>query len=391
MYQFLVNNNPRRLLVILLLSSALVLALLMFASGDRMKPALSNSHQLVSVETALLTLQPSFVEQHRILAQVEHINVSNLGFDISGTLAQLLVDEGQRVQQGQAIAKLDTERLTADRSQLLASLKRKEAEAELARVTSTRTVELAKKKLVSQQIADEARLALTSAKAAVAETQAAIARLEVEQSKTVLVAPFDGMLQKRYADQGAVISAGQTVIRLQQTGQLRARMAVSGKDASALKEGQKITLLNGGESIVAYVEAVIENKQRETRTQDVLLLLDTGVTDLVAGDTLIFSLPREVHVVGSWVPRSALSAGVRGMWQLMTVVDSEQSFLVQPLLVNIEYFDAERAFVSGVFTDNTQIVTGGMHKIQPDQRVSVQQPVLTMQSIGANPLGFNHE
>ncbi len=390
MVNFFSNKSPRLLLRVILLTSVLTLALLMFASGDRMKPSLSNNQQLVSVETARLSVQPSFLEQRRIIAQVEHINVSNLGFDISGTLAELLFDEGQRVRQGQVIAILDTERVQADMSQLQAALARKQAEAELAGLTLTRVTGLAKQKLVSQQVADEARLTLTAAQAAVNETLGAIARLEVEQRKAQLVAPFDGMLQQRFADKGAVISAGQTVFRLQQTDQLRARMALSGTDTRALAAGQRITLFHSGKAITAQVESVVENKQLETRTQNVLLLLD-DVANLVAGDTLTFNLFREVHVAGSWVPRSSLRAGVRGMWQLMTVVESDQSFLVQPLLINIEYFDAERAFVSGVFTDNTQIVTGGIHKIQPDQRVSVQETMLTLQSIEANPKGSNHD
>lgn len=377
--------------MLLLLASALALALLMFVSGDRMKPALSNINQLLSVEAGSLQLQTSFVEQHRIIAQVEHINVSNLGFDISGTLAQLFVDEGQRVQKGQAIAKLNTDRVNADMHQLHAALKRTQAEAELAGLTSTRLAELAKDALVSKQVADEARLALIAVQAAVNETQAAIARLQVEYDKAFLLAPFDGMVQKRYAAQGAVVSPGQTVFRVQQTGQLRARMALSGAHAHTLKEGQKISLFNGEQEIIADIEAIIENKQRETRTQDVLLLMNDDTSELVAGDTLSFTLTREEHITGSWVPRSALSAGIRGMWQLMTLVASDESFLVQPLLVNIEYFDAERAFVSGVFNENTQIITGGIHKIQPYQRVNVHQSMEKGQSIVVTSLDLRHE
>lgn len=376
MYRYcieIIQRQSRLVFVLLLTSASLGLILLLFVSGDRGASQIVSNRQLALVEAIELTRQAAYLEDRQVFAQIENIEVAQLGFESSGILTEWLVDDGQHVRSGQLLAKLDNKRLKAEKDQLHASIVRKEADAELARLTANRTSALAEKKLISTQQLDEARLAFSAAQAAVAEIRAHAARLDVEQEKLALHAPFDGMIQKRFVSQGDVISAGQAIYRLQKTDQLRARVALSSADSQLLTVGKTVSLFKNGVSVDASIEAIIENKAVGTRTQDVLMVLPKNLPKLIPGDSLIYPFSREVALAGSWVPRSALSAAPRGMWQLMTLIPAPEGFVVQPLHVLVEYFDAEKAFVSGPFASDTLIAISGLHKIQANQLVAIQR------------------
>lgn len=69
-----------------------------------------------------LALQPStFYDIQRTYAgEVQANRTSELGFELTGTLIEIAVDEGDWVQQGMPLARLDTRSLAAQRQQLLA-------------------------------------------------------------------------------------------------------------------------------------------------------------------------------------------------------------------------------------------------------------------------------
>ncbi len=369
----IIQRQSRLVFALLLISASLGLILLLFVSGDREASPAASTNQLVRVEAIKLTRQSTYLEKRFAFAQIESTEVAQLGFETSGILTEWRVDDGHYVRSGQLLAQLDNKRLKAEQGQLQASIERKEADAELARLTANRVSVLADKKLISTQQLDEARLAFSAAQAAVAEIRAQAARLNVEQEKLALYAPFDGMIQKRFVSQGDVISAGQVVFRLQRADHLRARVALSSADSQLLTVGKTVRLFKNNLAIDARIEAIIENKAVDTRTQDVLLVLPNNLPKLIPGDTLTYPFSRDVTLTGSWVPRSALSAGPRGMWKLMTLVHAEEGFLVQPLHVLVEYFDAEKAYISGPFASDTLIVVGGLHKIQANQHVALQR------------------
>ena len=121
--------------------------------------------------------------------------------EYTGVLTQLYVKEGQRVAKGQRLAKIDDGGLGSE-------LARQEAQTALAKTTYER-----QKRLWDQKIGSE--INYLEAKTNYEAMQAATDQLRSRVGKTVITAPFSGIVDNTLADQGQVVNAGQTgVLRL---------------------------------------------------------------------------------------------------------------------------------------------------------------------------------
>ncbi|MDF2176661.1 efflux RND transporter periplasmic adaptor subunit [Aliiglaciecola sp. CAU 1673] len=345
---------------------------LLYAAGHGQQTEGETVHQPMPVQAGHLQLQDSYEVERLALAKVESPNLAQVGFELSGKVKTLYRDEGEQVNAGELLAQLDTARIDAELMQLKASLERTRADARLAALTEQRVAQLVARKLDSAQRLDEAKEALAAAQARVKETEAGVARLQVELEKSRILAPFSGTLTSRRVDEGTVVAAGTPVFTLQQASGLEARLALGAQDASALTVGQKVTMYRQGEIFDGIVKSIGRHRALDTRTLDVMVSLDDQSSLLVPGDLLEFKLHKKVNQRGAWVPRQALSTGVRGLWNLYLLEQVEQNHRIRPQLVEVLHLEQDRAFVSGALADNTPLVLNGTQRLVPGQLVSVQ-------------------
>jgi HlyD family secretion protein len=159
-----------------------------------------------------------------------------------GRIAEILVREGDTVEAGQVVARMDIRSLNAQLHQAEAQTQRardakstaaalvtqRKSELELARKQYERSREAYEKGVGSKQDADvdlskteTAAAGLASARSQVVEAQSAIQaaeaeveRLKVEIEDCSLVAPVHGRVQYRLAEPGEILAAGGRVIDL---------------------------------------------------------------------------------------------------------------------------------------------------------------------------------
>ncbi len=161
---------------------------------------------------------------------------------IPGRLAEVRVNEGDKVLQGQLLARMDTRTLEAQRNQAEAEVLRarenlsaaeanvqlRQSELLLANQELRRSQELFKRGFASQQIIDQqqarlntgnaavlaAQAQVAAVKAAIGAAQAQVAQLTSEIDDSSLRAPIDGIIQLRLAEPGEVLGAGGRVLLL---------------------------------------------------------------------------------------------------------------------------------------------------------------------------------
>ena len=160
---------------------------------------------------------------------------------IPGRLAEVLVDEGDRVTQGQLLARMDTRTLEASRAQAEAEVLRarqtlaaneanvqlRQSEKLLASQELTRFRQLAKRGFASGQQLDQqqarydtsnaavvAEAQVAAAKAAIGSSQAQVAQLTSEIDDSSLRAPINGVIQLRLAEPGEVLGSGGRVFMM---------------------------------------------------------------------------------------------------------------------------------------------------------------------------------
>ena len=147
---------------------------------------------------------------------------------IPGRLAEVRVDEGDKVLKGQPLARIDTRTLEAQRSQAEAEVLRakenfaaaeanvqlRQSESLLASQELKRTQELYRRGFASAQLIDQQQARQNTGNAAVTAAQAQVAQLTSEIEDSSLRAPIDGIIQLRLAEPGEVLGAGGRVLLL---------------------------------------------------------------------------------------------------------------------------------------------------------------------------------
>ena len=96
------------------------------------EPQASVTVRPLPVDTLRVSLSESYETQRTYTGDIEARRSSELGFEQSGLVVRVLVEEGDRVAANQVIAELDTQRLLAQRQELLAQ--KAQAEADLTEV-----------------------------------------------------------------------------------------------------------------------------------------------------------------------------------------------------------------------------------------------------------------
>ena len=159
--------------------------------------------------------------------QIEAMQSIELRPDIEGRLVQILVREGSPVARGTALFKIDDAELKAQVAQV-------EAERDLARQSLTRTRDLLQQKASSQAELERAEATMRS-------NEAQLELLKVRLGRTLVRAPFAGVMGQRYVSLGDYVTTTTRLAALQTVSPQRASFQVPERYAEQLEPGQSVT------------------------------------------------------------------------------------------------------------------------------------------------------
>jgi RND family efflux transporter MFP subunit len=369
---FATVSTKKSVFALIVILPFLALIALLVAAGSNQGQASINTVATPVVDVMPITIVQQYTEYRAAVGQIEANQVAALSFDRVGRIMQTLVDEGQDVQEGQLVAVQDQQRIEANLQEIAATLARVEANARLAQLSEVRVSELVKQKLDSSQRLDEVRQSTIAANAQVTETKARQTSLEIELSKTRLYAPFAGTVITRQVDVGTVVNPGQAIYLLQKQGSLQARIALPADDAKNYQVGQAVKLRVAATEYAAKVKSIAPQRTTATRSVDMLFSFDDENAPVLAGDLVSLAQEQTINTQGSWVPRSALVSGVRGLWSVFVVEKTADKTSLVAKLVELNYADEQRADVNGALQAGDYIVARGVHKLVPGQEVNTQ-------------------
>jgi len=186
----------------------------------------------------------SLVAEHQVIITSE----------MSGHIAAIFFKDGAFVRKGTPLIQLDD---TIPKAQLASA----QADFDFSKITLQRRETLGKKGLWPAQEIDQARADFKEKKALLEEKQAIV-------NKMLLVAPFDGVLEKVQVNPGDFVTPGQPLVGLTDIQSLRAEFSVSEKYLSALRLEQSVKILTSAypdkifEGKIAYISPTIEAADR---------------------------------------------------------------------------------------------------------------------------------
>lgn len=158
--------------------------------------------------------------------EVEGSRDALLAAPLGGYVEAVLVREGDRVKKGQALLRVDTAIYAARRDQAQAEFEAAQREADRLKAMGDAVAR-------AQRDAAQTRLKISEAGLTLAQTQL---------SRSIVTAPFDGVIAQLAPEVGEVTAPGAPVGRLVQLDPVKVTLAVADRDIAALSVGLPVAI-----------------------------------------------------------------------------------------------------------------------------------------------------
>jgi membrane fusion protein (multidrug efflux system) len=189
-----------------------------------------------------------------------------------GIVASISVDSGARVSAGKILARLDDRQLTANLEAaraktrgIAADLKNWQAESEVLKADYVRAQRLWNEKLIAEEQLQHAKYKAESDQWDIVRVQEQLNTakeeehsLEFEVEKTRIMAPFGGLVARRYVREGQSVSKGDRLFWVTAEGPLRVRFTLPEKFLGHLKKGQELQVTSSGFPAERYPAKIVE-------------------------------------------------------------------------------------------------------------------------------------
>jgi RND family efflux transporter MFP subunit len=294
----------------------------------------------------LVTAAPVNGSDRRFTGTVGARVQSNLGFRTAGKIIERLVGVGEQVKAGQSLMRLDETDL-----RLALAAKRNAVAAARATVVQTdadeqRYASLVSKGWSSRQRYEQAKAASDTAKAQLAAAEAEARVAENEATYSILVADADGTVVETLGEPGQVVSAGQTVVRLAQSGPREAVVALPETIRPAIGSAAEARIYGSdGVRYTAYLRQLSDAADPQTRTYEARYVLEGDAASAPLGSTVTIRITNDNRRSEVSIPIAAvLNDGNRtGVWLL-----DRGASTVRFAPVQIKQLGSETAIVTGI-------------------------------------------
>ncbi|WGF88049.1 efflux RND transporter periplasmic adaptor subunit [Marinivivus vitaminiproducens] len=329
--------------------------------------ALARPVRTVTVERRAATVP--VVLTGRLQAQDE----ASLAFRVAGRMIERHVNVGDRVEQGQIVARLEPQNELNALRAAEANLAAAEGQLVEARADFQRQQTLAERGFAARAVYDRARQAMQTAQSAVDSGHAMVKNAQDQVSFTELRADAEGVVIAVGAEPGEVVQIGQRIIQLAREG---GRDAVFDVPAQVIRtapnDPQILVALTDDPTVTAFgrVREVAPQADPVTRTFEVRIGLSEPPPEMRLGASVTGRMETDTGEIIE-LPASALTQHDRqpAVW----VVDPE-ALTVAMRAIEVVRFEPG-TIVTGEGVDPGEIVvTAGVQALHPGQKVRLLEP-----------------
>ncbi len=287
------------------------------------------------------------------LASIEEVDLVS---EIDARVTEINFDEGQPVQEGQVLVRLDDRKLVA-------AVAEARSRYDLARTDLDRNASLLERESISQQDFDRAE----------AEADSAKAQLDLVQDQledATIKAPFDGVMTERMISLGQYLTRGQILASLVQVNPLEVQFNVPERYIGELQSGQQIEISIEAwpdESFTGKVVFISPRVDRDSRTILVKALIDNPDGRLKPGMfgqlNLVFRTKEDALVI----PEAAIS--YTGDQAMVVVMNDEKRAEFRTVQVGLRM--AGEAEILDGLSEGERVVVEGYQKMGPNSLIRI--------------------
>lgn len=259
-----------------------------------------------------------------------------------GKITKIYFEEGRKVKKGDLLVQVNDEEIKAE-------LTKQRFNRKLNEGIEFRQRKLLEKDAISQEEYDNALNKLNT-------TRADITVLEVQEEKTKIRAPFDGIIGLRYVSEGALIATSTPIANLYNISPAKIEFAIPGRYSMQVKPKQKInfTVESDTTVYVGEVYAIEPQIDANTRTLKIRALAENTKGLLLPGQFVRVELILGTTNNAIMVPTEAVIPELNGHKVFISKNGKAQEVTVQTgLRKNIML-----EIISGLHANDTLITTG---------------------------------
>jgi multidrug efflux system membrane fusion protein len=286
-----------------------------------------------------------------VQGQLEPWRSVTLRAETSATVDGVQVETGTRVARGDVLVHLSMD----DRKVRLA---RAEAQVAQSQADLEAAIRLFDKKMQSENNVRAAR-----ANVAAAEAELAAVRLDI--SRTTIRVPFDGVVEDRAVELGALLERGDSVATVVDDSRLKATAQVPQQSVGNLSPGQpvKVSLITG-EEIEGTLIFISRIADEGTRSYRIEAELPNSDLKLVSGLSAVLEIPVG-RTAGHFLSPSLLTLHDDGRLGVMAVEAGDIAVFYPVTIIRSE----DRGIWVAGLPDHVRLVTFGQGFIQSGERV----------------------
>ncbi len=323
--------------------------------------------EVVRPVRAIKVADPTSLENRTFPGRARASVEVNLAFEVTGRLVEFPIDVGDKVAEGQVLARLDPRDFQN-------ALQAAEAEGARAEAQRDRVAQAAATGAVSQQDLTDAEAALR-----VAEAEARIRAKALEDS--VIAAPYAGTIAAKYVDNFQNVSAKQAIARILDTTRIEMVVNIPESLISVVPyiDDAWVRFDAFPDRVVpARVSEIGTEASETTRTYPVTVIMDQpedftilpGMAGRAGGSG---DLPGDRGLAAVHVPVSAVFTDGKEGESFVWVID-EQAGTVHRREVRTGALTNVGIRVEDGLEPGEWIATAGVHYLREGQKVSILEP-----------------
>jgi membrane fusion protein, multidrug efflux system len=326
----------------------------------------------VRVSTAITADVPVYLDA---VGAARALNTVSVQAQVGGKLIEVAFREGQTVEKGQVLARIDPSTYQAALDQAKAKQAQDESLLANARVDLERFMRIPG--TIAIKTVDTQRALVNQLISQVASSKAAVDQSQVQLSYTNIVAPASGRTGIRQVDEGNLVAASsaQTIVTITQVQPIAVIFNLP---------QQQLALVNRAAALSPLVVDAMEADNKTAVDRGELRVVDnqvdqtTGTVKMKAefpnaslqmwpGQFVNVRLLIETKMQAVTVPTAAVQRGPTGTF--VYVVGEDRKVVARPVPVSLQ--DDQRAVIAGGVRSGEMIVTSGFARLKEGTEVAV--------------------
>lgn len=328
-----------------------------------------------------------------VTGEIRAVHRAKVASQEEGILQELFVVEGDRVEQDQALARIDSARLStlltgrqADLRAAEALIAQRQIELDMMERDVGRLEEAVRNGAANEKEVLDARSDASAAGATLAEAQSRSASiqsmielLQIRLDDMTIRAPFDGVIVSRDIEIGEWLDSGDQVVEILSTSKLEAWLDVPQQLLGpALANNSKIEILDArtGRSIASEHGRVIPLVDQRARTFTLVVTVANDKGDIAPGVAVTGSAPTGEVIDRLTIDRDAILRNEKGPY-VYVLRDGEGGAPSTANIVTISpLFDFHGRLVIGfgALKPNDLVVVEGNERLYPTAPVTAVEP-----------------